>query len=205
MSLSCRITAKRGDFALDFGFETGATAVAVVGPSGSGKTTFLQGLAGLIPTGVGRLVIDGEAVVDSAGGLSPPAHRRRLGYVFQDGRLFPHMTVGGNIAFARAYARDPRSVEEALTLLDLKGLEGRWPATLSGGEARRVAIARALCADPRLLLLDEPFTGLDARRRDRLTPYLQRLRDELGLPMILVSHDPRDIEAVAEQVFEIAC
>lgn len=204
MNLACHIAATRGDFVLDFGFATQATAVAVVGPSGAGKTTFLQGLAGLIPTRAARLMVDGDAVVDSAAGLSPPAHRRRIGYVFQDGRLFPHMTVARNIAFARAYARNPMSVGEALELLDLRGLEGRWPATLSGGEARRVAIARALCASPRLLLLDEPFTGLDARRRDMLTPYLRRLRDELDLPMILVSHDPRDIEAVAEQVFEIA-
>lgn len=200
MSLSCRIRVRRADFALDVAFDSPARAVAVVGPSGAGKTTLLQGLAGLIAVEDARLVVNGETLVHTRDRLDPPAHRRGVGYVFQDGRLFPHLRVGANVGFARPYARDPLSVADALKLVDLEGFEERWPNTLSGGEARRAAIARALVARPRLLLLDEPFTGLDAARRQALIPYLLRLRDEVGVPLIVVSHDDRDVAALAQTV-----
>lgn len=203
MSLAFDISVRRGDFALDLSVETPAHALAVSGPSGAGKTSLLQGLAGLIPVERARLSIDGETLLDTAVGLTPPVHRRRLGYVFQDGRLFPHLTVAQNIAFAHRYVADPMPVAEALELIDMAGFEHRRPATLSGGEARRVAVARALAARPRLLLLDEPFTGLDAARRAALTPYLIRLRDRSGVPLIVVSHDDRDIAALAQDVVHI--
>ena len=203
MSVALHVRARRGSFDLDVAFETDARAIAVVGPSGAGKTTLLQGLAGLIPTDETRLIIEGEPIVDTITGLKPPTHRRGVGYVFQDGRLFPHMTVGANVGFARSYSRDPLTVAEALRLVDMDGFEHRRPAGLSGGEARRVAIARALLPRPRLLLLDEPFAGLDDARRQALIPYLVRLRDEVGVPMILVSHDDRDVRALAQTVMTI--
>ena len=205
MRLAFHVRARRGDFELDVAFDTESRALAVVGPSGAGKTTLLQGLAGLIPTDETRLTVGGEAVVDLAAGLAPPTHRRGVGYVFQDGRLFPHMTVGANVGFARSYARDALTVAAALRLVDMEGFEHRRPSGLSGGEARRVAIARALLPRPRLLLLDEPFAGLDDARRQALIPYLLRLRDEVGVPMILVSHDARDVSALAQTVLEIDC
>ena len=205
MSLALHVRARRGDFELDVAFDTDARALAVVGPSGAGKTTLLQGLAGLIPTEATRLIVGGDVVVDTAEGLSPPTHLRGVGYVFQDGRLFPHMTVGANVGFARAYAHNPLTVADALRLVDMGGFEHRRPSGLSGGEARRVAIARALLPRPRLLLLDEPFAGLDDARRQALIPYLLRLRDEIGVPMILVSHDARDVTALAQAVLAIHC
>jgi molybdate transport system ATP-binding protein len=200
MSLSFHVRARRGDFDLDVAFETDALAVAMIGPSGAGKTTLLQGLAGLIPAEAVGLAVDGETVVDTAAGLAPPAHRRGLGYVFQDGRLFPHLSVGANVAFARPYAADPMTVADALALVDLEGFEHRRSTGLSGGEMRRAAIARALLPRPRLLLLDEPFAGLDAGRRQALIPYLLKLRDQLRTPMIVVSHDDRDVAALAQTV-----
>lgn len=203
MSLSLRVRARRGDFMLDAAFETSGKAVALVGPSGAGKTTLLQGLAGLIPADEVRLTVDDRTLVDTAVGLTPPAHARGLGYVFQDGRLFPHLSVGGNVAFGARWAANPLSVAEALRLVDLEGFELRRPAGLSGGEMRRVAIARALLPRPRLLLLDEPFTGLDAARRQVLIAWLVKLRHTLKTPMIVVSHDDRDVAALAETVLTL--
>ena len=200
MSLSFRVRARRGDFSLDVAFASDVRSLVVVGPSGAGKTTLLQGLAGLCAVDGVHLVIDDRVVIDSVTGSVPSAHRRGVGYLFQEGRLFPHLSVGANVAFARPYATDPMEVREALSLVDLDGFENRWPTTLSGGEMRRVAFARAIAARPRILLLDEPFAGLDARRRDALIPYLIRLRDEVGTPMVIVTHDPRDVSALGQAV-----
>ena len=204
MSIAFHVQARRGDFDLDVAFESAARAVALVGPSGAGKTTLLLGLAGLTPVSQARLVVGDDCLVDTARGIAPPPHRRSVGYVFQEGRLFPHMRVGANVGFARAYVDDPMTVGDALRLVDLEGFEDRWPASLSGGEMRRAAIARALVARPRLLLLDEPFSGLDEARRAALIPHLLRLRDEAATPMIVVSHDPRDAEALGQDTLMIA-
>jgi len=203
VSLACRLKARRGDFVVEAAFATDRQVLALTGPSGAGKTTVLNVIAGLVPAERLELTVDGRPLVDTRTGLNPPAHRRRIGYVFQDGRLFPHLSVAQNIAFGRRYAAAPVPVEPILALLDLQNLAERRPATLSGGEMRRVSIARALSARPALLLLDEPFAGLDARRRGALIPYLLRLRDEAGLPMILVSHDPRDVGEIAQAVVEM--
>ncbi|WP_395945913.1 ATP-binding cassette domain-containing protein [Brevundimonas sp.] len=200
MSIAFDIRLRRGDFRLDVAFETDARAVAVVGPSGVGKTSLLQGLAGLVRVDEAELRVDGVPVLDTRSGLAPPPHRRGVGYVFQDGRLFPHMRVGDNVGFGRHYADAPMTVGEALRLVDLEGFEMRWPASLSGGEMRRVALARALATRPKMLLLDEPFTGLDDGRRADLIPYLLRLRDELATQMIIVSHDQRDVGDLAQSV-----
>ena len=204
MSLAFKVRARRGDFDLDVAFRSSARAIGLVGPSGAGKTTLLQGLAGLTPVETTRLTLNQTVVVDTAAGLAPPPHRRAVGYVFQEGRLFPHLRVGANAGFARPYVADPVPVDEALRLVDLAGFENRWPSTLSGGEMRRVAIARALVARPRLLLLDEPFSGLDQARKDALIPHLLRLRDELATPMIVVSHDPHDIETLCQDILALA-
>lgn len=203
MSIILEARTRRGDFELDVAFQTEARSIGVVGPSGSGKTTLLHALAGLTPVLSGRLVLDGLVVMDTQAGHVPPAHQRAVGYVFQDGRLFPHLTVGGNVAFGGRYVADPVPVQDALALVDLDGFQNRWPASLSGGEARRVAIARALATRPSLLLLDEPFAGLDAGRRERLLPYLIRLRDEIRTPLIIVSHDDRDVEALCNDVLRL--
>lgn len=198
MSIDLDVRVSRGDFTVGLACATEARVLALEGPSGAGKTTLLQGLAGLIPVETARLIIDGRVLVDTAAGVAPPPFRRGIGFVFQDLRLFPHLTVAANVAYGARFAEDTLSVEAALDLVDLGGFGARWPLTLSGGEARRVAIARALCAAPRILFLDEPLSGLDPARRDALTPYLKRLRDETRLPILLVSHDPRDIADLAD-------
>ena len=203
MRLSCRARGRRGAFAFDFAFESAHSAVALVGPSGCGKTSFLHGLAGLVRDGTARIETGDEVLIDDTVRRSP-AHQRQVGYVFQDVRLFPHLTVRENIAFSHPYGGDRLTVEEALHLMDLEGFEDRRPAALSGGEARRVALARALAAKPRLLLLDEPFTGLDAQRRARLVPYLRRLRERADLPMILVSHDPEDVALITDATIRMS-
>ena len=199
MSLTFALSLKRGDFVLDFAHSSTAQVIALEGPSGAGKTTLLHGLAGLITSECTVLIVDGDPLIDTDAGLNPPAHRRRIGFAFQDLRLFPHLSVAANVAFGRRFA-GPHAMPttRALELLDLTALAQRHPTTLSGGEARRTALARALCSDPAILLLDEPFAGLDAARRDALLPYLLRLRDEVRLPMLLVSHDPRDADALAQ-------
>lgn len=204
MTMQIRIRANKAAFTLDVAIESDARVLGIVGASGAGKTTLLEAIAGLSVLDEGLVSLNGRPLVDTARGLAPPPHHRRIGYVFQDGRLFPHLSVGGNVGFGCGYAEDPMSVAEALALVDLSGFEHRRPATLSGGEARRVALARALAVRPRLLLLDEPFTGLDEARRQALLPYLLRLRDQAEVRMILVSHDRRDVEALCEDVVALS-
>jgi molybdate transport system ATP-binding protein len=198
MSVEFQVRVSRDDFEIEAACITDARVVALEGPSGAGKTTILQGLAGLLPVHLARLAIDGSVLVDTASGIIPPPHRRGIGFVFQDLRLFPHLTVGDNIGFGARFVEHPMSVDAALDLVDLNGFASRWPNSLSGGEARRVAIARALCSAPRILFLDEPLTGLDLARRDSVMPYLRRLRDETLIPILLVSHDPRDLADLAD-------
>lgn len=176
---------------------------ALIGPSGSGKTTCLRGIAGLECGARGIVTVGGAVWQDSSSGIFIPSHRRSVGMVFQDARLFPHRSVRQNLEFGIAPRGDgSRSTAwtEVVEILGLGGLLSRMPAHLSGGEAQRVAIARALLANPRLLLLDEPLSALDEERKDELLPYLERLRDDHRLPMIYVSHSMSEVARLADRV-----
>ena len=197
---------RRGDFVLDVAFESDARVVALFGPSGSGKTTLLHVVAGLIRPHRGMVRVEGRVLADTASGTFLPPHRRRIGYVFQDGRLFPHLSVRGNLAYGRRFApkreryADPG---EVVALLGLGPLLDRRPQTLSGGEKQRVAIGRALLASPRLLLMDEPLASLDAARKAETLPYVERLRDELRIPIVYVSHSREEVDRLADEVVEL--
>ena len=173
-------------------------ATAVMGPSGAGKTSLLEAVAGLRPRTRGRVVVDGEPLLDDARGVRLPPERRRVGYVPQDAQLFPHLSVRENVLFG-ARAAGGR-VSAVLEVLELTRLMERRPATLSGGERQRVALARALATDPRLLLLDEPLAGLDVALRDRVLPYLLRLRAEWNVPTLYVTHQLGEAIVFAESV-----
>ena len=197
---------KQGDFALDAAFSSTARVVALFGPSGSGKTTLLNVISGLIRPEVGVVEVGGRLLTDTKSGTFLPAHRRRVGYVFQDARLFPHLSVRGNLAYGRRFA--PRAEryadpEEVIALLGLGPLLARRPATLSGGEKQRVAIGRALLASPRLLLMDEPLASLDAARKAETLPYVERLRDELSIPIVYVSHSREEVDRLADEVVHL--
>ena len=179
---------------------------ALFGPSGSGKTSIVNMIAGLVAPDRGRIALDDTVLFDSATRINVPAHRRRIGYVFQEGRLFPHLTVAQNLDYGRwmsGVAADPAERERIVALLDIGHLLSRRPAKLSGGERQRVAFGRALLMQPRLLLLDEPLASLDRARKLEILPYLARLRDEAKVPMIYVSHQAGEITRLASQVVRI--
>jgi molybdate transport system ATP-binding protein len=192
-----------GEFNVDVSFQGDSGVTALFGPSGSGKTSIVAMIAGLTTPDRGRIVIDGETLFDGDAGINAPAHQRRIGYVFQDGRLFPHLSVARNLDYGRwmtGIARDEAQFKRVAELLDIAALVKRRPGALSGGERQRVALGRALLMQPRLMLLDEPMASLDARRKSEILPYFIRLRDETKLPMIYVSHDPAEVKALASRV-----
>jgi len=192
-----------GDFRLSarFAGETGATAL--FGPSGAGKTSLINMIAGLVRPDRGRITLDDDVLFDSATRVDLPAWRRRIGYVFQDGRLFPHLSVKHNLTYGRwmsGHRVDDADFTRVTELLDIGPLLGRRPGRLSGGERQRVAVGRALLMRPRLLLLDEPMASLDTRRKQEILPYLQRLRDDANVPIVYVSHDAAEVKALATRV-----
>ncbi|MGH8218775.1 MAG: molybdenum ABC transporter ATP-binding protein [Steroidobacteraceae bacterium] len=200
---------KRATFALDVAFRTagedrGAPGViALFGPSGCGKTTAVHAISGLLRPDAGIVRIGDATLFDSMRGIDVPAERRRIGYVFQDARLFPHLDVLRNLRYGakRTLGEGPRiDFDEVVELLGLRPLLGRRPRRLSGGERQRVALGRALLCRPRLLLLDEPLASLDVARRAELLPYLERLRDRLSVPMIYVSHQFEEVLRLATHV-----
>jgi molybdate transport system ATP-binding protein len=200
--LQVNIKLLRGTFQLDADFTAPLPGVtALFGRSGCGKTTLVNLLAGLISRGEGRIALDGEVWFDSSRGICVPAEHRRIGYVFQDARLFPHFTVRGNLLYGAAPATSGSAYfDEIIGLLGLESLLARRPGGLSGGEKQRVALGRALLTRPRLLLLDEPLASLDVSRRDEVLPYLTRLRDHSAIPMVYVSHQFEEVLRLATHV-----
>jgi molybdate transport system ATP-binding protein len=186
---------------LDFELPTPGVA-ALFGPSGCGKSTTINIIAGLLAPDRGEIALEERVLLDTRRSIDVAAERRRIGYVFQDARLFPHMNVAANLAYAERRAVGPAYVtlERILGLLDLEPLLGRRTHQLSGGERQRVAIARALLSRPRLLLLDEPLASLDRERREEVLPYLETLRDELSIPMVYVSHQFDEVLRLATHV-----
>ena len=197
------IRKKLGHFNLEVAFATEGRVTGLFGSSGAGKTSLVSLIAGLETPDRGHITIDGERLVDTAAGLDVPPHRRRIGYVFQDARLFPHLDVAQNLDYGRrmnALSRDPAQERRIADLLDIGTLLRRRPGALSGGERQRVALGRALLSRPRLLLLDEPLGALDDERKAEILPYLVRLRDVADIPMVYVSHDPDEMRQLATDV-----
>ncbi|MBZ0141840.1 MAG: molybdenum ABC transporter ATP-binding protein [Pseudorhodoplanes sp.] len=205
--LSVDVEKRLGRFTVAARFEAGGGVTALFGPSGSGKTTIVNMIAGLLRPDRGSIRIDDDPLFDFDAGLDRPPHRRRIGYVFQEGRLFPHLSVAQNLVYGRwmlGISRDAREEEHIIAMLDIAALLARRPGSLSGGERQRVAIGRALLSRPRLLLLDEPMASLDAARKAEILPYLIRLRDEGRVPMIYVSHLPSEVHRIANAVVRLA-
>jgi molybdate transport system ATP-binding protein len=206
VSIEARFVLQQGRFTLDVDLQLPAAGITVLfGPSGCGKTTLLRCLAGLQRAGQGRLLVNGQRWQDGA--LFVPPHRRAVGMVFQDAQLFPHLSVQGNLDYARRRApvaakagQQGAAVPEVVALLELQPLLQRMPEHLSGGERQRVAIARALAAAPQLLLMDEPLAALDARRKQDILPYLDRLHEELTIPIVYVTHAVPEAARLADHV-----
>ncbi len=205
--LAVAVAHRQGAFRLDAAFEAAGGVTALFGRSGSGKTTLVDIVAGLVRPERARVTLDGEILVDTATRRFVPPHRRRIGYVFQESRLFPHLDVRANLLFGRRLARgfdrigsDGISFDDVVGLLGIGQLLARRPAGLSGGERQRVAIGRALLARPRLLLMDEPLAALDEARKAEILPFLERLRDLGGVPILYVSHALPEIVRLADRV-----
>jgi molybdate transport system ATP-binding protein len=201
--LHVEVTKVLGATTIEAAFDSEGGVTALFGPSGAGKTSLINMIAGLLRPDRGIIAVDGEVLDDTADGLHIPPHRRRIGYVFQDARLFPHLDIRQNLDYGRRMNRlaaDPALWARVTGLLDIGGLLERRPGKLSGGERQRVALGRALLAQPRLLLLDEPMGSLDEERKVEILPYLVRLRDEANVPMVYVSHDAGEMRQLATQV-----
>lgn len=206
MSFEVELSLTRGDPPIGIAFSAPAGLVSLFGPSGAGKTSVLEAVAGLLRPARGRIAVAGEVLFDSARGIDLPPERRACGYVFQDGRLFPHRSVRENLLYGWRLVPPGRrwmTLAEAVDFLGIEALLERMPRTLSGGEAQRVAIGRALLSGPRFLLMDEPLSSLDASRREEIMLVIERIRDRLGLPILYVSHDRGEVERLADQVITI--
>ena len=196
MSFEIDIEKRLGDTRVALTLDAGQGATVLFGPSGVGKSSILNMVAGLLRPDRGRIAIDGETLFGD--GIDLPPERRRAGYVFQEARLFPHMRVRANLLYGVRGVAD--RFEDSIGFLGIDHLLDRWPRTLSGGEAQRVAIGRALLSKPRFLLLDEPLSSLDRARRDEIMRAIEHVRDVLGLPILMVTHDPEEAERIGTRV-----
>ncbi|MCM2294549.1 molybdenum ABC transporter ATP-binding protein [Allorhizobium sp. BGMRC 0089] len=201
--LEISLTHTQGAFRLAADLRLGAGLTALFGPSGSGKTTLINAVAGLIRPEAGRVVFNGTVWSDSKSGTFLPVHRRRIGYVFQEPRLFPHLSVRANLLYGQRFAphgdrRD--SLDAVADLLGIAPLLDRAPNRLSGGEKQRVAIGRALLSCPRLLVMDEPLSALDQTIKAQILPYIERIRDEAGVPILYVSHSAEEVTRLATHI-----
>ncbi|HEY0596269.1 molybdenum ABC transporter ATP-binding protein [Sphingopyxis sp.] len=204
MAIDIDVTRRLGDRTIAARFAAGPGLTALFGPSGAGKTSVLNMVAGLLCPDRGHIRIGERTLFDGAIDLPPEA--RRVGYVFQDGRLFPHRRVRANLTYGHDLAAPANrwmGLDEAVRFLGIGHLLDRWPHSLSGGEAQRVAIGRALLASPEILLMDEPLSSLDAARRGDIMAVIERIRDELKLPVLYVSHDRAEVDRLATSVVEI--
>jgi molybdate transport system ATP-binding protein len=201
--ISVSVLHRQGEFVLDAHFEAGEGVTALFGPSGSGKTTLVQMIAGLTRPDRASIRFDATPWNDTDARVFVPPHRRRIGYVFQEGRLFPHLTARQNLLYGQFFApRGERRISEAevVSLLGIERLLGDRPSTLSGGEKQRVAIGRALLAAPRLILMDEPLSALDRARKQEILPYIERIRDHIKIPVVYVSHAIDEVARLANRV-----
>jgi molybdate transport system ATP-binding protein len=206
MSFEIELKHRIGERTIELAFASDARLTALVGPSGAGKTTVLNCIAGLIRPDAGRIAVQGRVLFDAGRRIDLLPERRRAGYVFQDGRLFPHLRVAANLVYGERLApAEDRwiTLDEVTALFGIGHLLHRMPATLSGGEAKRVAIGRALLAAPRFLLLDEPFGSLDTARAEEILQLVERIRDTLEIPILLVSHDRSEVERLAGEVIAL--
>ncbi|MEA1651678.1 molybdenum ABC transporter ATP-binding protein [Nitrospirillum sp. BR 11164] len=204
-ALELDVTLRQGAFDLRAEVTAGRGLTVLFGQSGSGKSTLIDLVAGLKRPDRGRIAVDGVPLVDTAAGLWLPPHRRRVGYVFQEARLLPHLTVRQNLLYGRWFARrhltaEAPTLNSVTDLLGIAPLLARRPAGLSGGEKARVALGRALLAAPRILLMDEPLAALDEARKAEILPYLERLRDHAGLPILYVTHAVAEVARLATTV-----
>lgn len=203
MSFDIDIEARRGDFTLAAAFQAGPGLTALFGPSGAGKTSLLNMIAGVLTPAKGRIAVDGHVLFDSNARINVKPEHRRVGYIFQDARLFPHMSVESNLLYGFKLSADSAryaTPEHVIALLGIDGLLDRRPASLSGGEQQRVAIGRAILSSPRLLLMDEPLASLDDDRKQEILPYVERLRDDVKIPMLYVTHARAEVERLAARI-----
>jgi molybdate transport system ATP-binding protein len=204
--LAVDVDKQLGVLKLSVKFAAAHGATALFGPSGAGKTSVVNMIAGLLTPDRGSILLDDTVLFDAAKGINVPPHQRRIGYVFQEGRLFPHLSVRQNLDYGRRMSGRPREADEferIAKLLDIGHLLDRRPGKLSGGERQRVAVGRALLMRPRLLLLDEPLASLDAGHKREILPYLIRLRDDGGIPIVYVSHAPAEVRRIATIVVRL--
>lgn len=200
MSFDVDVTVRRSGSIVGAAFQAGAGASVLFGPSGVGKTSVLMMIAGLLRPDHGHVRMGGRTLFDSASRIDVRPERRRAGVVFQEPRLFPHLSVRRNLLYG---ASDASRLREVAATLDITALLDRWPRTLSGGEARRVAIGRALLSDPDFLLLDEPLASLDHARREEAMRAIERVRDEVRLPMLIVTHDPGEADRLGDRIIRM--
>lgn len=205
--LEVNVQKKLGSFSINVAFLVKAPGItALFGPSGSGKTSVINMVAGLLKPDQGQISVNGNTVFDSRRGIDVPPNRRRLGYVFQDGRLFPHLSVKSNLTYGMKLTRKDEqgvSFDKAVDVLDLGTLLHRRPAKLSGGEKQRVAIGRALLTNPSVLLMDEPLSSLDEARKSEIIPFVLRMQKEFLIPALYVSHSTDEISSLADHVVVI--
>ena len=203
MSLSVHLKHRFETFTLDASFEVPRGITVLYGRSGSGKTSIVNAVAGLLRPTTGHVKVGDRTLFDSDAGICLPPHRRRIGYIFQEGRLFPHLTVAQNLGYGRWFApKHTRSenTDHIIDMLGIRALLDRRPARLSGGEKQRVAIGRALLSGPNLILADEPLAALDQERKEEILPYFERLRDEVDVPILYVSHAASEVTRLATTV-----
>jgi molybdate transport system ATP-binding protein len=206
MTLEIRVQHRFDGFELDVDFTAPKGVTVLFGPSGSGKTTLVNAVAGLLRPDLGRIVAGDWVLADTQARHWLPPHRRRIGYIFQEGRLFPHLSVRQNLAYGRWFAprgAQPDSMAQVVEMLGIGHLLARRPAALSGGEKQRVAIGRALLAAPKLILADEPLAALDEGRKAEILPYFERLRDNLSIPILYVSHSSAEVARLATTVIAL--